>query len=94
MVDGKDCNAITSTTSAQKCYICKATPVEINQIEKVTNKEIDPATLCFGLSTLHVWIRFFEYFLHISYRLDIKKWQVRGEDKDKFLSRKKNSRKI
>jgi hypothetical protein len=36
LVDGKVCNAITSTTSAQKFYICKATPVEMNQIEKVT----------------------------------------------------------
>jgi hypothetical protein len=49
MVDGKVCNAITFTTSAQKCYICKTAPVEMNQIEKVTNKEIDPITLCFGL---------------------------------------------
>jgi len=31
----------------------------------------------FGLSTLHAWIRFFECLLHISYRLDFKKWQVR-----------------
>ncbi|XP_025419316.1 uncharacterized protein LOC112689694 [Sipha flava] len=61
----------------------------MNKIEKVINKEIDPTTLRFGLSTLHAWIRFFEYFLHVSYRLDIKKWQVRGEDKGKFLSRKK-----
>ncbi|KAK4873835.1 hypothetical protein RN001_013195 [Aquatica leii] len=25
MLDGKICNAVTSTTSAQKCYICNAT---------------------------------------------------------------------
>jgi len=89
MIDGKVFNVVTSTTSAQRCYICKATPIEMNKIEKVINKEIDPTTLRFGFSTLHAWIRFFEYFLHVSYRLDIKKWQVRGKDKDKFLSRKK-----
>jgi hypothetical protein len=42
MVDGKVCNAIITITSAQKRYICKTTPVEMNQIEKVINKEIDP----------------------------------------------------
>lgn len=89
MIDGKVCNAITYTTSAQRCYICKATPIEMNKIEKVMNKEIDLMTRRFGLSTLHAWIRFFEYFLHVSYRLDIKKWQVRGEDRAKLLSRKK-----
>jgi len=51
MIDGKVCNAITSTTSEQRCYICKATPIEMNQIEKIMNKEIDPTTLRFGLSS-------------------------------------------
>ena len=42
----------------------------------------------FGLSTLHAWIRFFECMLHISYRLDIKKWQVRSdEDKSRVQKR-------
>src|SRR5258705_6064834 len=36
--------------------------------------------LGFGVSILHSWIRFFEYFLHISYRLDIQKWQARSEE--------------
>jgi hypothetical protein len=62
LVDGKVFNAITSTTSAQTFYICKVTPEEMNQIEKVTNKEIEPTTLRFGLSTLHACIKFFEYF--------------------------------
>ena len=39
----------------------------------------------YGLSTLHAWIRSFECMLHISYRLEIKKWQVRSiEDKIAF----------
>jgi hypothetical protein len=29
---------------------------------------------------LHAWIRFFEYFLHVAYQLDIKKWQACGDD--------------
>lgn len=43
-----------------------------------------------GLSPLHTWIRFFEYLVHVSYRLDIKKWQARSaEDKESVEMRKK-----
>jgi hypothetical protein len=53
----------------------------------ITPKEVyDICTYTFGLSTLQAWIRFFERLLHyISYRLDIKTWQIRGKgDKDEF----------
>ena len=44
----------------------------------------------FSLSTLHAWIRFLECLLRISYRLNIKKWQVRSdEDKSKVKQRSK-----
>lgn len=33
----------------------------------------------FILLTLHLWIKTFEYLLHITYRLNIKKWQVRNK---------------
>lgn len=39
----------------------------------------------FILLTLHLWIKTFEYLLHITYRLNIKKWQVRNnKEKDQF----------
>lgn len=75
MIDGKVCNALTETSSSQKCYICGATPKLMNDESRefVANRN----NLGFGLSTLHAWIRSFECLLHISYRLEIKKWQVR-----------------
>lgn len=75
MVDGKICNALTETSSAQKCYICGATPKLMNDESRefVANK----SNLGFGISTLHAWIRSFECLLHISYRLGVKKWQLR-----------------
>lgn len=39
----------------------------------------------FGLSTLHLWIRFFECLLDISYRLPFKKWQVRDNEHKKLF---------
>lgn len=43
----------------------------------------------FGLSPLHSWIRFFEYFIHISYRLDFNAWQVRSDKHKALLAQKK-----
>ncbi|CAH0559356.1 unnamed protein product [Brassicogethes aeneus] len=80
MVDGKVSNALTNTKSPQKCYICGATPKIMNgKLKNVAKKE----HYGFGLSTLHAWIRCFECFLHIGYRLNIKKWQA-IDDSDKI----------
>lgn len=87
MIDGKVCNALTETTSTQKCYLCGSTSKDFNQIDKMIKKEINTDNLQFGLSILHGWIRFFECLLHLSYKLPIKKWQARS-DSDKQIVEK------
>lgn len=82
MIDGKVCNALSSTTSTQKCYICGATSKSFNNIDEMINRQITTENLQFGLSILHGWIRFFECLLHVAYKLPIKKWQARGDDKN------------
>lgn len=90
MVDGKVCNALSETASS-RCYICGASPKEMNDIDKCLKKPADKSRYEFGLSPLHSWIRFFEYFIHLSYRLPLKKWQIRSaEDKALFAQRKKS----
>lgn len=74
--------------SAQTCYICGATLKDMNKFENIRFRDTDITTYRFGLSTLHAWIRFFECILHLSYRLDFKKWQTRKEDRDKLKARK------
>ncbi|XP_078051617.1 uncharacterized protein LOC144477751, partial [Augochlora pura] len=94
MIDGKVCNAATSTASMQRCYLCNATSKDFNNIDRMLEKETNTNNLSFGLSTLHAWIRFFECCLHISYRLDIKKWQGRSAvEKVSIEERKKNIQK-
>ena len=89
MIEGKVCNALTSTLSSRKCYICGATPTEMKELEVSTRKETDVAVyICICLSTLHAWIQFFECLLHISYRLEVKKWQIRKQDREKVQQRK------
>jgi hypothetical protein len=38
MIDGKICNAVTSTTSAQVCYVCGAAPKQMNSIDEIVKK--------------------------------------------------------
>lgn len=88
MVDGKVCNALTDT-AAQVCYICGASPKQMNTLSQRQSRISDVTTYTFGLSPLHAHIRFFECLLHIAYRLEIKKWQVKNKaDKEKFQLRK------
>ncbi|XP_025411419.1 uncharacterized protein LOC112684234 [Sipha flava] len=89
MIDGKVCNAISDNKSAQKCYICGAGPKDMNNLNTIKQRPIDPSTLSFGLSSLHAWIRFFECLIHVAYRLGFKKWQARGDDQE-MLKKKKN----
>lgn len=88
MVDGKVCNAL-SNVSSSKCYICNALPSEMNKIDKCLNKEVDESKYEFGLSPLHALIRFFEYFIHVAYKLDVKKWQARSANDQMLVSAKK-----
>jgi hypothetical protein len=88
MIDGKVCEAVTSTSFAQVCYVCSAVPKQINRIEEIVKRDVDITTYRFGLSTLHAWIRFLECLFHISYGSEIKRWQARGEDQRKVQNKK------
>ena len=89
MVDGKICNAIAGSSS-QKCYICGCTPKQMNDIKQITDTAVPDVTMySFGLSTLHAWIRFLECLLHISYRIGVKKWQVKGKDDKQQVAQRK-----
>ncbi|XP_039233158.1 uncharacterized protein LOC120322169 [Drosophila yakuba] len=88
MVDGKVCNALTESSSA-KCYICGANPKEMNDLDKCLNKVVNKEHFEFGLSPLHAKIRFFEYFLHISYKSSVKMWQVRDPEKKLEVMKRK-----
>ena len=85
MVDGKVATIISPVTSATtRCSICGLTCSKLNNlnlVEKVASK-LPVDMFKHGLSTLHLWIRSMECCLHISYRMDIKKWQARKEDKE------------
>ena len=89
MLDGKICNVLSGTKSTLSCYICKATPNEMNNLQNVNMKTPIIDNLDFGLSSLHTWIRFFECCLHIGYRMEIKCWQARKDNKSKMKERKK-----
>ena len=89
MIDGKAVNAITNNTSTRTCNICMATPIQMNKKHALEKLQTDPKMLKYGLSALHAYIRCFECILHISYRLPIKMWQIRGNDAQKKCNAQK-----
>lgn len=88
MIDGKICNSVTQNRSTQTCYICKAILTEMNNLDGVLGKISIAEHYKYGLSVLHAWIIFLECCLHISYRLHVKMYQVRGEAKILVQNRK------
>lgn len=47
----------------------------------------------FGLSTLHLWIRSFEFLLKVSYRLDLQEKKLTADEKQQLTARKKEIQK-
>ncbi|CAG9760348.1 unnamed protein product [Ceutorhynchus assimilis] len=94
MVDGKVCNAATNTTSTMRCYICGKTSKNFNDLTKESPEKHE--TLQFGLSILHARIRFFEYLLHLSYKVKAGVRESRvtiKTDKEKIQTAKQNMQK-
>ena len=96
MLDGKAIKAIMGDSSPSVCKICMppTTPKEMNNINSIENKNINEQYLEFGLSPLHLWINTLDCMLHISYRIKLKCWAVRGEsNKQKMYEEKKEYKK-
>ena len=89
MIDGKAVNAVSGNSCSRTCNICHATPLLMNNKPKLNELVIDKSTLNYGLSALHAYIRCFECILHISYRLPIKRWDIRGDSAKKKCTAKK-----
>lgn len=80
MVDGKVCNAATATISTLRCYVCGKTSKDFNDLTSTKPERTE--TFKFGLSILHARIRFFEFLLHLSYKLSAKVHKNRINDKN------------
>ncbi|KAK4877339.1 hypothetical protein RN001_009845 [Aquatica leii] len=89
MLDGKTINILTDTLSSQACNVCKATPKDLNDLEKLKNRVCDEDTFKFGISILHAHLKCYEYLLHIAYKLELQQWQARGENAKEKVKEKK-----
>lgn len=90
MVDGKVVNNLTDTSDSN-CNICDAKPTEMNNHELLKTKYCNKDNYCFGLSTLHCWIRFLVALLHIAYKLPIKKYKTSNEEEKQIVAETKKS---
>ena len=91
MFDGKVVNALTDTLSTQSCNICGAKPSQMNKIDIIHEREVNLEACDLGLSTLHCWIRTFEYILHIGYKNTIKKHHARTPEEKLEVSQQKEN---
>lgn len=89
MVDGKTCNAVMENRASSVCYICKASPKDMNNLELCLQKPPDTTAYSYGLQTLHSHIRFMEALLHISYKIENESWQARGAEEKLAVKNRK-----
>lgn len=61
----------------------------MNDINQLLLRPVNADVFKYGLSPLHAWIRSYEYMLHISYRIDIRKWQIKTAEDNAILSERK-----
>lgn len=66
MVDGK-CISLITGFSSQSCYICGAKSKIMNNLEDLRKRDIIEENLSYGITPLHLWIRFLEFTLNIGY---------------------------
>ena len=92
MIDGKVQTILSpQTNSTQCCSICGSKPTQMNDLVQIRRLKamVKEDNLKYGLSTLHAWIRSMEFCLHLSYRLDVKTWQVKEINREAVNIRKK-----
>jgi len=78
MLDGKAINSLTNTNSSQTCYLCKSKPTEMNDLSNSKHSNISTDYLQYGLTNMHARIKFLEWALNISYKLELKKPTIRN----------------
>lgn len=86
MLDGKVSNVLSECSYSAKCNICLLSGKQFNDLEAVAeaiNDYVIEDNFQYGLSTLHTWIRSLEWILHLSYKLDAKKWGVKRTEEEK-----------
>ena len=78
MLDNKAISGLTNTNCTQQCNACGALAREMNKVN-LREKSVDQDKLKLRLSTLHCWIKTFEYLLHIAYKIDIKTFLAKSQ---------------
>ncbi|KAF0314431.1 hypothetical protein FJT64_015105 [Amphibalanus amphitrite] len=91
MVGGKMVNVATGTASSQRCCMCGLTLRKFNDLTAVAAQPVTNQQ--YGLSTLHCWLRSFDYLLRLSYRLPLqedskeRRQQRKAEVQEAFRTR-------
>lgn len=61
MVDDKVCNAVTSISVTQRCFLCQATSKEFNNIDAILKREVDENQFVFWIVNTICMDSFFRF---------------------------------
>ena len=90
IIDGKIQTIIsTGTNSYRCCFSVWCISNRNKQSVFSSSKKKFEGNIRHGVSTLHAWIKFLECMLHISYKMQITKWQAKTEDKENIVKLRK-----
>lgn len=81
MMDTKVAQAASGCKASAVCYICKARPQEMNNLNLVIKKPCSQEALRMGISPLHARIKSMEFVLHLGYNLTFQRWSTNAETK-------------
>lgn len=90
LIDGKILNMLTDNRASMNCPCCLSTPTQM--MDPSSDFEVEnPASLTYGASPLHFGLQSFRMLLNISYNMEFKSWQARGDVKKVMRARKKEA---
>jgi len=83
LFDGKCINIIVGNKASSRCPMCLRTAHNFGNLDD----DFSPrkSSLKFGLGLLHDEIKASEHLLHISYRINLKTWDIRNHLRGNFL---------
>lgn len=76
IMDGKVNYALSETSSHQRCNCCNLTSKSFNDLKLVADQIEDGSGSRSTIAILHAWIRLFEWYLKVGYKVKLKSYIV------------------
>lgn len=79
---------IPDASKTSNCLICGAPPDAMNKVEILAVDSKDHTVPYYSFTPLYIWIRFFEFLMEISFRLNLGQWKITFDTRYQYEQRK------